>query len=130
MARFSSAHDLNQISRENGRSMVVVLCFVALSDVGVLDGLVMMSAIAKRRDEGDSEDRAIVGGAMEGRGKSRGFAPAIIPFEEAYRATGEQWNLMGYRAFLRQNILPCAAKMTSSVPATRYALSIGNRGRA
>lgn len=46
-------------------SITAAVGFIALSGVAVLNGLVMMSAIRKRRDEGEAEDAAIVGGAME-----------------------------------------------------------------
>ena len=46
-------------------SITAAVGFIALSGVAVLNGLVMMSAIRKRRVEGDSEDDAILGGAME-----------------------------------------------------------------
>ncbi|WP_197418538.1 efflux RND transporter permease subunit, partial [Sphingomonas sp. CCH9-F2] len=39
--------------------------FIALSGVAVLNGLVMMSAIGKYREDGAADDDAIVGGAME-----------------------------------------------------------------
>jgi cobalt-zinc-cadmium resistance protein CzcA len=39
--------------------------FIALSGVAVLNGLVMMSAIRKYREDGAEEDQAIIGGAME-----------------------------------------------------------------
>ena len=46
-------------------SITAAVGFIALSGVAVLNGLVMMSAIRKRRIEGDGEDDAILGGAME-----------------------------------------------------------------
>lgn len=46
-------------------SITAAVGFIALSGVAVLNGLVMMSAIRKRRDEGVPEDEAIIGGAME-----------------------------------------------------------------
>ena len=46
-------------------SITAAVGFIALSGVAVLNGLVMMSAIRKRRDDGESDDAAIVGGAME-----------------------------------------------------------------
>ena len=46
-------------------SITAAVGFIALSGVAVLNGLVMMSAIGKRREEGQSDDEAIVGGAME-----------------------------------------------------------------
>ncbi|WP_028966236.1 efflux RND transporter permease subunit [Sphingomonas phyllosphaerae] len=46
-------------------SITAAVGFIALSGVAVLNGLVMMSAIRKRRDDGEEEDAAIVGGAME-----------------------------------------------------------------
>jgi cobalt-zinc-cadmium resistance protein CzcA len=46
-------------------SITAAVGFIALSGVAVLNGLVMMSAIRKRREEGESDDAAIVGGAME-----------------------------------------------------------------
>jgi cobalt-zinc-cadmium resistance protein CzcA len=46
-------------------SITAAVGFIALSGVAVLNGLVMMSAIGKHREEGASDDDAIVGGAME-----------------------------------------------------------------
>ncbi len=46
-------------------SITAAVGFIALSGVAVLNGLVMMSAIRKRRDDGAEEADAIVGGAME-----------------------------------------------------------------
>jgi len=46
-------------------SITAAVGFIALSGVAVLNGLVMMSAIRKRRDDGIGDDEAIVGGAME-----------------------------------------------------------------
>jgi len=46
-------------------SITAAVGFIALSGVAVLNGLVMMSAIGKFREEGASEDDAIVKGAME-----------------------------------------------------------------
>jgi cobalt-zinc-cadmium resistance protein CzcA len=46
-------------------SITAAVGFIALSGVAVLNGLVMMSAIRKRREEGEGDDAAIVGGAME-----------------------------------------------------------------
>ena len=46
-------------------SITAAVGFIALSGVAVLNGLVMMSAIRKRRDDGASEEEAIIGGAME-----------------------------------------------------------------
>ncbi|WP_443478609.1 efflux RND transporter permease subunit [Novosphingobium aerophilum] len=46
-------------------SITAAVGFIALSGVAVLNGLVMMSAIRKRRDEGQPIEEAIVGGAME-----------------------------------------------------------------
>ena len=46
-------------------SITAAVGFIALSGVAVLNGLVMMSAIRKHRDDGQDEDRAIVDGAME-----------------------------------------------------------------
>jgi cobalt-zinc-cadmium resistance protein CzcA len=46
-------------------SITAAVGFIALSGVAVLNGLVMMSAIRKRREEGADEDDAIIGGAME-----------------------------------------------------------------
>ncbi|MBF5091378.1 CusA/CzcA family heavy metal efflux RND transporter [Novosphingobium sp. NBM11] len=46
-------------------SITAAVGFIALSGVAVLNGLVMMSAIRKRRDDGVDEDEAIIGGAME-----------------------------------------------------------------
>ena len=46
-------------------SITAAVGFIALSGVAVLNGLVMMSAIGKRRDDGEEADAAIIGGAME-----------------------------------------------------------------
>ncbi|NWP05550.1 CusA/CzcA family heavy metal efflux RND transporter, partial [Escherichia coli] len=46
-------------------SITAAVGFIALSGVAVLNGLVMMSAIRKRREDGVTEDEAIIGGAME-----------------------------------------------------------------
>ena len=46
-------------------SITAAVGFIALSGVAVLNGLVMMSAIRKRREDGLSDDQAIIGGAME-----------------------------------------------------------------
>ena len=46
-------------------SITAAVGFIALSGVAVLNGLVMMSAIGKHREEGASDDDAIVDGAME-----------------------------------------------------------------
>ncbi|PZU79613.1 MAG: CusA/CzcA family heavy metal efflux RND transporter [Sphingomonas sp.] len=46
-------------------SITAAVGFIALSGVAVLNGLVMMSAIRKYRDDGVPEDEAIVDGAME-----------------------------------------------------------------
>ncbi|MGC1269676.1 MAG: CusA/CzcA family heavy metal efflux RND transporter [Croceibacterium sp.] len=46
-------------------SITAAVGFIALSGVAVLNGLVMMGAIRKRREEGLAEDEAIIGGAME-----------------------------------------------------------------
>ncbi|KAB2848219.1 MAG: CusA/CzcA family heavy metal efflux RND transporter, partial [Sphingopyxis terrae] len=46
-------------------SITAAVGFIALSGVAVLNGLVMMSAIRQRRENGMSDDEAIVGGAME-----------------------------------------------------------------
>lgn len=46
-------------------SITAAVGFIALSGVAVLNGLVMMSAIGKYRDEGVGEDEAIERGAME-----------------------------------------------------------------
>ncbi|PTQ64952.1 cobalt-zinc-cadmium resistance protein CzcA [Sphingomonas sp. PP-CE-3G-477] len=46
-------------------SITAAVGFIALSGVAVLNGLVMMSAIRKRRDDGEGDDAAVVGGAME-----------------------------------------------------------------
>jgi cobalt-zinc-cadmium resistance protein CzcA len=46
-------------------SITAAVGFIALSGVAVLNGLVMMSAIGKHREDGASDDDAIVGGAME-----------------------------------------------------------------
>jgi cobalt-zinc-cadmium resistance protein CzcA len=46
-------------------SITAAVGFIALSGVAVLNGLVMMSAIRKRRIEGAQEEDAIIAGAME-----------------------------------------------------------------
>lgn len=46
-------------------SITAAVGFIALSGVAVLNGLVMMSAIRKHREDGEDEDRAIIDGAME-----------------------------------------------------------------
>lgn len=46
-------------------SITAAVGFIALSGVAVLNGLVMMSAIARRRAEGEDDDHAIADGAME-----------------------------------------------------------------
>lgn len=46
-------------------SITAAVGFIALSGVAVLNGLVMMGAIRKHREEGEDEDAAIVDGAME-----------------------------------------------------------------
>lgn len=46
-------------------SITAAVGFIALSGVAVLNGLVMMSAIRKRRDDGEGDDAAIIGGAIE-----------------------------------------------------------------
>jgi cobalt-zinc-cadmium resistance protein CzcA len=46
-------------------SITAAVGFIAVSGVAVLNGLVMMSAIRKRREDGAGEDEAIIGGAME-----------------------------------------------------------------
>ena len=46
-------------------SITAAVGFIALSGVAVLNGLVMMSAISKRREDGESDDDSIVAGAME-----------------------------------------------------------------
>ena len=46
-------------------SITASVGFIALSGVAVLNGLVMMSAIRKRLDDGEDIDGAITGGAME-----------------------------------------------------------------
>ncbi len=46
-------------------SITAAVGFIALSGVAVLNGLVMMSAIRKRTDDGVASDEAIIGGAME-----------------------------------------------------------------
>jgi cobalt-zinc-cadmium resistance protein CzcA len=46
-------------------SITAAVGFIALSGVAVLNGLVMMSAISKRRDDGAGGDKAIIDGAME-----------------------------------------------------------------
>ena len=67
-------------------SITAAVGFIALSGVAVLNGLVMMTAIQKRRDDGQSEDDAIIGGTMErvrqvlvvGLVASLGFVPMAI----------------------------------------------------
>ena len=46
-------------------SITAAVGFIALSGVAVLNGLVMMSAIRKHREDGAVGDEAIIGGAME-----------------------------------------------------------------
>ncbi|MCP8892303.1 efflux RND transporter permease subunit [Sphingomonas faeni] len=46
-------------------SITAAVGFIALSGVAVLNGLVMMGAIRKHREEGEDEDQAIADGAME-----------------------------------------------------------------
>ena len=46
-------------------SITAAVGFIALSGVAVLNGLVMMSAIRKRREDGAGDEDAIIGGAME-----------------------------------------------------------------
>ncbi|QHD69589.1 CusA/CzcA family heavy metal efflux RND transporter [Sphingobium yanoikuyae] len=46
-------------------SITAAVGFIALSGVAVLNGLVMMGAISKRREEGGDDDQAIADGAME-----------------------------------------------------------------
>ena len=46
-------------------SITAAVGFIALSGVAVLNGLVMMGAIRKHREEGGDDDRAIADGAME-----------------------------------------------------------------
>jgi cobalt-zinc-cadmium resistance protein CzcA len=46
-------------------SITAAVGFIALSGVAVLNGLAMMSATRKRREEGESEDEAIIGGVVE-----------------------------------------------------------------
>ena len=46
-------------------SITASVGFIALSGVAVLNGLVMMSAIRKRLDDGEAIDGAIISGAME-----------------------------------------------------------------
>jgi len=46
-------------------SISAAVGFIALSGVAVLNGLVMMGSIRKRLADGDSLDRAILGGAVE-----------------------------------------------------------------
>jgi cobalt-zinc-cadmium resistance protein CzcA len=46
-------------------SITAAVGFIALSGVAVLNGLVMMGAIRKHREEGEDEDKAIIDGAME-----------------------------------------------------------------
>ena len=46
-------------------SITAAVGFIALSGVAVLNGLVMMSAIGKRLQDGSALDAAIIGGAME-----------------------------------------------------------------
>ena len=46
-------------------SVAAAVGFIALSGVAVLNGLVIMSAIRQRRDDGEDVDQAIIGGVME-----------------------------------------------------------------
>jgi len=46
-------------------SITAAVGFIALSGVAVLNGLVMMSAIRKHREDGEDDDQAIADGAME-----------------------------------------------------------------
>ncbi|HEX7852282.1 MAG TPA: CusA/CzcA family heavy metal efflux RND transporter [Sphingobium sp.] len=46
-------------------SITAAVGFIALSGVAVLNGLVMMSAIRKRREDGASQEEAVLAGAME-----------------------------------------------------------------
>ena len=46
-------------------SITAAVGFIALSGVAVLNGLVMMSAIRKHREDGSDEETAIIDGAME-----------------------------------------------------------------
>ena len=46
-------------------SITAAVGFIALSGVAVLNGLVMMGAIKKHREEGEDQDQAIADGAME-----------------------------------------------------------------
>ena len=46
-------------------SITAAVGFIALSGVAVLNGLVMMGAIRKHREDGEDEDKAIIDGAME-----------------------------------------------------------------
>ncbi|GBQ50944.1 putative silver efflux pump [Komagataeibacter europaeus LMG 18890] len=46
-------------------SITAAVGFIALSGVAVLNGLVMMGAIRKHREDGEDEDTAIIDGAME-----------------------------------------------------------------
>ena len=46
-------------------SITAPVGYIALSGVAALNGLVMMRAIRKRREDGADEDTAIIGGAME-----------------------------------------------------------------
>jgi len=46
-------------------SITAAVGFIALSGVAVLNGLVMMSAINKRREDGLASNEAIIGGALE-----------------------------------------------------------------
>jgi cobalt-zinc-cadmium resistance protein CzcA len=46
-------------------SITAAVGFIALSGVAVLNGLVMMGAIRKHREEGEDDDQAIADGAME-----------------------------------------------------------------
>ena len=46
-------------------SITAAVGFIALSGVAVLNGLVMMSAIARHREMGEADDQAIAEGAME-----------------------------------------------------------------
>lgn len=46
-------------------SITAAVGFIALSGVAVLNGLVMMGAIRKHRENGEDDDKAIIDGAME-----------------------------------------------------------------
>ena len=67
-------------------SITAAVGFICLSGVAVLNGLVMMTAIGNRRENGESEEDAIIGGTMErvrqvlvvGLVASLGFVPMAL----------------------------------------------------